>query len=284
MKLLDCLPLEISDSLQKIRDIRELRIRDNCAVKINVAGHWYCLGKNGLLLASAKSAIVADKDCDEIVKKVCGNSIYAYEKSLANGYFTLEDGTRIGVCGHLFGKDKKVFQKYTSLCFRVPHYVNCVTDEVLNKCIHCNTLVLGVPASGKTTYLRDIAVKLGPNYNVLVVDERGELFYDENLIALSNCDVLKWSDKLYAFEAGARALSPQYIVCDELSTDDIPFVKSCIASGIRLICSAHASTEKDFDTRFGLLDLFGLVVNLNSKQIVSNMCRNECSYAKFDKM
>lgn len=263
MKFLDCLPIEIAACLSGVDDVRELRVRDGCPVRVNIAGRWYFLGDNCTFVTSAKSAITVGKVCDDIVKTACSNSVYAYERSLAGGYFTLEDGVRVGVCGYLFGADKRVFQQYTSLCFRIPHYVNCVNVDVLNKCAANNTIVLGVPASGKTTYLRDIAVKLGPSCNVLVVDERGELFYDDKLVAQSNCDVLKWSDKAYAFEVGARAMSPQYLICDEIVEEDVPFVRSCVSSGINLICSAHASNEADFDRRFGIADLFGYVIDLN---------------------
>jgi len=130
-------------------------------------------------------------------------------------------------------------------------------------------LIIGKPGSGKTTLLRDLAVKLGQSFNVLVADERGEIFYDDNLLASSGCDVLKWSDKAYAFEIGVRAMSPNFIVCDELSENDVNFVRSCINSGVKLICSAHGSGKQDFDERFGLLDRFGVVVTLdgNGKSI-----------------
>lgn len=265
MKLFDCLPFDIADCLQKIGDIRELRIRNGSGVKVNVGGHWYYLGKTGALITSSRAALTVGNVCNDIVSKACANSIYAYEKSLANGFFTLEDGVRVGVCGQLFGNEKKVFQQYTSLCFRVPHYVNCVTDEIYKKCEKSNTIVLGAPASGKTTFLRDLAVKLGQEHNVLVVDERGELFYDNNLTALSCCDVLKWSNKPYAFEVGVRSMSPQYVICDELNESDAQFVRSCVTSGVKLICSAHGQDEADFEKRFGLQDCFDFVINLNKK-------------------
>lgn len=267
MRLFDCLPNEIAVRLQSVDDLRELRVRDGCPVKLNAAGHWYYIADNGAFVTSSRLAFAVGKVCDGIVKKACASSIYAYEKSLANGYFTLDDGVRIGVCGHLFGADKPVFRQYTSLCFRIPHNVNCVNDDTLQSCLDNNTVIIGAPGSGKTTYLRDIAVKLGVKYNVLVADERGELFYDDNLMRSGNCDVLKWCDKRYAFEIGARSMSPQYFICDELSESDAVFVRSCASSGIKLICSAHAANDTDFQSRFGLLDLFGQVVDLNKRVI-----------------
>lgn len=265
MKLFDCLPDYIASELQNVQDLRELRIRNGGTVRVNIAGRWYFLGVKSLCVNSSK-AIVVGNICDDIVKKACCNSVYAHEKTLANGFFTLEDGVRVGVCGHLFGSDRMVFQKYTSLCLRIPHYVNCVSTEVVTKCKNNNVLIIGAPGVGKTTYLRDLSVKLAKQNNVLVVDERGELFYDESLASSCGCDVLKWSGKPYAFEIGIRALAPDYIVCDELAENDAKFVKSCISSGVNLICSAHGCCTEDFNKRFGLLDCFNVVINLNDRQ------------------
>lgn len=262
MKLLDCLPQNIAQELRQIGDVRELRIRNGGAVKINVAGHWYFLGE-GSLGTSSRNAITVGAVCDEILNVACANSVYAHEKSLSNGYFTLEDGTRIGVCGQVSGSENNIFQKYTSLCFRIPHHINCADDKLLKKCVDSNVIIIGKPASGKTTLLRDIAVKFGALYNVLVVDERGELFYDDSLLASSGCDVLKQCSKSYAFEIAIRAMSPEYIVCDELSKSDALSVEDCIASGVKLICSAHAANAEDFDEKFGLLKKFDVVVDLN---------------------
>lgn len=270
MKMLDCLPAQIANELQETKNLRELRIRNGGAVKVNVSGRWYYLGVNALCV-SPQRAIAVGNVCDDIVKKACCNSVYAHEKTLANGFFTLEDGVRVGVCGHVFGADKSIFQRYTSLCFRVPHYVNCVSVDTLKKCCGNNVLVIGSPGAGKTTFLRDLAVKLGQTYNVLVVDERGELFYDEQLVANSGCDVLKWATKPYAFEVGLRSMAPDYIVCDELTESDGAFVKACISSGVNLICSAHAFSIVDFNKRFALQDCFGIIINLNEKKSVTSV-------------
>ena len=261
MKLAECLPSCLADRLSSIHGIREIRIRDNRVAKVNVKGQWYFVGERALVQKS-ENALALGEVCEAIIKKACNNSVYAYEKMLAKGFFTLEDGVRIGVCGVVAGTHEKVFQKYTSLCLRVPHYVACVDADVLSQCRRGNTVVIGPPGSGKTTFLRDLSVKLSQSCNVLVVDERGELFYDNDLTAKSHCDVLKWSDKLYAFESGVRAMSPDFIVCDELSTEDISALKSCLSSGVKVVCSVHGSCLDDFTKKFDLQSSFSTAVIL----------------------
>lgn len=261
MKLAECLPIELRDRVSILNGVREIRIRDGRPTKVNVKGQWYFVGAKTFTQNRA-NALLLGEVCEEIVKKACNNSVYAYEKMLARGFFTLEDGVRVGVCGVVAGEKEVVFQKFTSLCLRIPHYVSCVDTDTLIACGRGNVVVIGPPASGKTTFLRDLAVKLSDNYNVLVVDERGELFYDEAVLAMSYCDVLKWADKQYAFESGVRAISPDYIVCDELSTDDISYLKRCLNSGVKVICSIHGRSVEDFAARFGLLDCFSTAVIL----------------------
>ena len=262
MKLFDCLPIELADALYPLRDVRELRIRNNRAVRVNVSGQWYYVGSSGLSQVAAKAIVVGDV-CDTIVKCACNNSVYAYEKMLAKGFFTLEDGVRVGVCGHVAGNHDVVFRKYTSLCFRIPHHVSCVDSKTLSQCRKGNVVVIGPPCSGKTTFLRDLSVKLSQQCSVLVADERGELFYDDELINSCNCDVLKWSSKAYAFEVGIRAMSPDYIVCDELADSDIGFVKSCLNSGVHIACSVHGFSLDDFVNKFGIEKDFTTVIVLN---------------------
>ena len=276
--MMECLPQNVAIGLSGLNNVRELRIRNDREVKVNVGGKWYFLGTSSLI-SSPKGAIRVGNICDDIVKKACNNSIYAYEKSLSNGYFTLDDGVRVGVCGPVFGKDKHTFQKYTSLCFRVPHKINVIDNEIFEKLSYSNIIVIGKPGSGKTTFLRDFAKRLSSCCNVLVADERGELFYDDD-VGMS--DVLKWTSKAYAFEIGVRAMSPDYIICDELEGQDSDFVTNCVNSGVKICCSAHGSGIDDVKKRFGVLSCFDYAVLLkaDAKPIIVSL-RNRQAMTAF---
>ncbi len=262
MRVWECLPKYVGDILRACTDVREIRLRNNRPVKVNVGGQWYTVGKNKLLSLDSGNAPIIDESCNEIIKRACNNSVYAYEKMLAKGFFTLDDGVRVGVCGDVAETNDPVFRKYSSLCFRIPHYVSTADDKVIDCSRKGNLVVIGPPGSGKTTLLRDLAVKLSLKYAVLVADERGEILYDDKII--SDCDVIKWASKSYAFEVGIRAMSPQWLVCDEISVAEAPFIRQASDSGVNLACSVHGKNLDEFVDKFGLQDVFKSAIVLCS--------------------
>ena len=83
----------------------------------------------------------------------------------------------------------------------------------------CGTLIVGIPASGKTTLLRDLirqmaSGNLGRIYKVAVVDERGELgasFRGEPQNDLGYCcDLLDGYPKGEGMNLALRTLSPRH--------------------------------------------------------------------------
>lgn len=232
MNFWECLPPQEGEYLRCVQGLRELRLRDGKPIKANVGGEWYYLGQQKLL-SSQIGATVFESTCDDIVKKACNGSAYTYEKMLAQGFFTLSDGSRIGVCGVM--GEGHVFRKYTSLCIRIAKSVPCAT--VFDQSV----IVGGPPRSGKTTFLRDLAIKLSHENNVAVVDERGEISSCKGF-AETLCDVFLFAEKRYAFQTAVRAMSPDWLICDELSSDEIPLLWHAQTCGVKVAASIHAET------------------------------------------
>ncbi len=234
MKFWECLPVWVADCV-KGKDVREIRLRNNAVARVNVGGRWYCCSREGLI-TNAPSCAKLDVPCDDIVRLACNNSIYAYEQMLARGYFTLADGSRFGVAGS-YSSVGQVFKRYTSICIRIPHCVSCADERVMGVVESGNTVIFGPPSSGKTTLLRDVAKRLSTKHNVSVLDERGELDVGD---ALHDCDVLKWTSKTEGFEMALRSLSPEYVLCDELSASDLSWINRAASCGVKVIATLHA--------------------------------------------
>ncbi len=266
MNCIECLPEEACRYLSGLEGIREIRLRNGKGIKVNVNGKWFWLGK-GALLTTSKNALRFDEVCEEFVKKACNRSVYAYEKMLAQGYFTLSDGSRVGVCG--IQSEDGIFRSYTSLCVRTAHYVNCASNDIYD-----SVLVAGPPSSGKTTYLRDLACVLSAKQNVVVVDERGELSSCGGFDNRSECDVLKFGSKRYAFQVAVRSLSPDWIVCDELSEEDFPLLLQVAESGVKLAATVHAANPRALLLRMqNYLHCFSQVVMLERDTFSQTMLK-----------
>lgn len=135
----------------------------------------------------------------------------------------------------------------SSLCIRWPHPVPGAgrVAESFFRCFHCRRgmLVYSPPGGGKTTLLREFAraISCGPAARrVALIDARGEL-YDEDFSPACQVDVLRGYSLALGIEMATRSLSPELLVCDEISSmaeaEAVLAVQGC---GVPLIASAHA--------------------------------------------
>ena len=148
--------------------------------------------------------------------------------------------------------DLKTMTSFSSVNIRIPHEVkNCslkAFSSIVKESGVLNTLIISPPGAGKTTFLRDLVWQISERnlaYNILVLDERGELNIGKGLGLFS--DVISFSSKKLGFENGIRSLAPNLIITDELGEwEDMEAVRYASNSGVNIIASVHSDSIESF--------------------------------------
>lgn len=280
----DFLPEDIKLAISKLNvdKLTEIRLRIGYPILINYCNQRVFLSVlNGHELRKENSIICIKSHIDFIIDKVCERSIYAYNDRICNGYLTTSDGIRIGVAGEcVFNKDNIVTIKdFSSLNIRIPHIIKGCCDVFYQKLFNengklLNTLIISPPFFGKTTLLKDLAIKLNEEtiLSILIIDERGEF----SQIKGENIDVIKYSDKYYAFNYALRSLSPNIVITDELINErDWLYVKNAVNSGVIVVASIHSDSIINLQTKshfiHGLFDRYVLLDSIKTPGVVKNV-------------
>ena len=184
------------------------------------------------------------KEMDYTLDKLCQCSLYAYADEIRNGVITTDGGFRAGVCGTAVTDKGKLVsvRDISSISLRIPHRIEGAADFMLpliekHNCI----LVYSKPAGGKTTVLRELIPAISQSHRTSVIDTRYELscFLDKCRL----CDVFLGYPRFDGIMSSVRTMSPEYIICDEISTEDeAEAVVYAHAAGVRVIASAHAGS------------------------------------------
>lgn len=255
--------------------LQEIRIRSGRPLAVTVNGKEYFLMISGNLTAYPDQAVKVTKmEIEETFRSVCEYSVYSFSKELRDGYITLRGGARVGISGtavyengHLSG-----MRDISSLCFRLPRQVvNCAARLVRETIMKGSggMLIAGKAGSGKTTMLRDMCRILGSSSRVSLIDTRGEIA--GVLHGIPQYDIGTHTDIFDGFPRsdGAvmalRAMTPEYIICDEISTyDEANALLQVFGCGVNIIASAHAGSLDDLMKRKTLKSLIDAGVFLNA--------------------
>lgn len=244
----------------------EIRLRINSPVNIkSLKGNYFLdIDKKSLNIPDDYYTIKKN-DIEETIGCLTLNSIHAFEKEIKNGYITIEGGHRVGLSGDCIYENDyfKGFKNITSVNIRIAREFKGCSLEYLKYIISAagniyNTLIIGPPLSGKTTFIRDIAANLADGIkemnfqgcDVTAIDERGEISAMYNGVPQmylgKRTDILAYCMKREGFTMSIRSLSPMVIISDELgSKDDFEIIQYALKSGVKIITTAHGCDIED---------------------------------------
>ncbi len=237
--------------------ISEIRIRSNKPVVVYISCIPYTVTQEGDVLPADKHSLIrndcitfSSREIKNAVARICEYSIYKYQSDINNGFVTVCGGHRIGICGTAVINDGRIktISDISSVNIRIAHeFIGCSRELLKKTGVKSGFLICGVPSSGKTTLLRDIGRTLSVEVpaKVSIVDERGEIaarFAGESSFDTGLCDVYSGYPKNKAIIDAIRTMSPDYIICDELTGDDVQSVRYTLNYGVKMIASLHCDS------------------------------------------
>lgn len=236
--------------------LQEIRLRAGRPLAVGVAGKEHFVTASGRLTAYSDQAVrVLKPEIHETFRALCEYSVYSYAKELREGYISLRGGARAGISGTAVYEDfrLKSMRDISSICLRIPRQVrNCAASlaEQTLAGTGGGLIVIGKAGSGKTTILRDLCRILGGSCRVSLIDTRGEIA--GSVHGVPQFDVGLHTDIFDGMSRGEgavmalRSMTPEYIVCDEISTEEeaqaLLQVSGC---GVNIIASAHSGSIDD---------------------------------------
>lgn len=276
----------------RINHVNELRIRNLRPIMVNVLGKDMYLCENGYT-DNVKLALIADEnEASDTIIKASEYSLYAVNENLKNGFISIKNGIRIGVCGEIVmnGEQVTTCKNITSISIRFAKDVKNCSKIILDKLNLINNLssiaIVSPPGGGKTTIIRDLARETSNKYNVIIIDERYEIASQNGVcynFDVGNSDVYSGGNKELCIKNAVRSCSPDVVITDEISTNDysiLHYAKSC---GINVFATIHAKNIQDIGIKQGLdmiikdkiFDYFVLLSNRNSPGKITNIYDNE---------
>ena len=242
---LEALPVFIKNSTY------EIRLRAGGVVSL-CGEHTFYISRQGEASSyiPQNPLIASQQELSETVRRITGNSLYARQEELEEGYLSMKGGNRAGICGAFVGGS---LRSVYSINIRIANEIKGCAKDLL--CQSENGLLIAGPAgSGKTTLLRDLVRLLSVDGNrITVVDTRGEICGRNGEYTLDigpNTDVITGLSKAKGCEIALRTMTPQYIAFDEVSNGrELSLIRESFFSGVKILTTAHASSLSEIKSR-----------------------------------
>ncbi|MBE6644281.1 MAG: AAA family ATPase [Ruminococcaceae bacterium] len=246
------MPIQLANEINRICRSRGVEF---CGIsEIRLRAH----GRSSVIILGERiflSARISNEDVTRTFFLICEGSVYAQRESIKDGYVTLSDGVRVGICGQARYDGGKLVgvSNVTSLVFRIPTAKNADVTALYSAWSGCKRgmLIYSPPGVGKTTALRALSAMIGTGRyaeQVAVVDERGEFIFEDYKNA--SVDILRGYKRADGMEIALRTLSPSVIVVDEIGrVTEAEAMLESLNSGVRVLASAHAGSYSELKNR-----------------------------------
>lgn len=222
--------------------ICEIRLRVNRPLRI-------CLIDGSV----REGSCISESRLEKIFSSLNMGSYYAIENQLREGYFSMQGGIRVGVCGKMNRNASGDFNLSAigSLCIRIPREAKGCALQLWQKAGFTSVLILSPPGMGKTTLLRDyLRIASNAGHEVCIADERREIaacFHGIAQMDVGKCtDVIDDCPKDRAIPLLLRACAPEMIAADEIaSSTEAAALYEASKCGVKIAATAHAESLQD---------------------------------------